>query len=299
MNREILGFLKMNDVEYRENVLLSSLSPIRIGNAAKIIAYPDSEAKIVNLLRFLWNNEIKYKILGRMSNTLPPDEKYEGVLIRTDRLKELSIRQDSLFVCAGASLSYVSVMLGSEGLSGFEAICGIPGSIGGAVSGNAGAFGREMSDLVESVRAYDIADDQIIDLTNAECHFNYRDSIFHEKDFLILSVRFKLIRSDKDSVIFQMRQVADIRKKTQPIDMPSLGSSFKRPSAGVSAAKLIDECGLKGFRIGGAAVSEKHAGFIVNLGRATAKDYIDLSDYVKKCVFEKYKIQLEREIEIM
>ena len=299
MNREFLDFLKMNDVEYKKDALLSKISPIRIGAEADLIAYPDSEIKLIELVQLLEKTKTPYKILGRMSNMLPPDEKYEGVIVRTDRICGLQISGNVLDVYAGASMPSVALHLRDVGLSGFEGLSGIPGSIGGAIVGNAGAFGREISHLLLSVKAYDIGSDAIVYLSNDECRFCYRDSVFKTNRLIILSARFLLTKSDSTIIDAEMRRCREIRQRTQPTDKPSLGSAFKRPAPDISAARLIDECGLKGYVIGGARVSTKHAGFIINDGRATADDYIELLKYIQKCVFEKYKIQLKPEVEIM
>ena len=299
MSREILDFLKMNDVEYKEELSLAEISPIRIGGKVKIIAYPNSEIKLVKLSAFLQENKIKHKILGRMSNVLPPDEGYNGIIIRTDRLNDICVNGDHAIVGSGIAMPRLARELCKCGLSGFEGLSGIPGSIGGAIVGNAGAFGREISDLIRTVRVFDPNLCEMVSMSPKECGFHYRDSYFKRTGLIILSTEMKMIISDSYTVGKEMKRISDLRRKTQPIDKPSLGSSFKRPSPGVSAARLIDECGLKGYSIGGATVSEKHAGFIINSGTATAKDYIDLSELIKKCVFEKYRINLEREIEIL
>ncbi len=299
MVKELIRFLKMNDVEYKEGLPLASISPIRIGAEADIVAFPDDEAKLVLFLKFLENTRIKYKISGRMSNLLPPDEKYSGVLIRTDRINAHYFDGNMLSVSCGASIPYISSLTQAAGLGGFERLSGIPGSIGGAAVGNAGAFGREISDLIIDIRVCDIIEKSIYTLPLRECSFSYRSSSLKNRDIIVLSARFRLCYSDKSSIKAEMNRCKDIRRATQPIGAPSLGSVFKRPSAAVSAAELIDKCGLKGYGIGGAQISEKHAGFIVNAGRATAKDYILLSEFAAKCVYEKYGIALEREIEIM
>ena len=299
MSREILDFLKMNDVEYKEGLSLAEISPIRIGEKAKIVAYPSGETKLLMLSLFLKKNKIKHKILGRMSNVLPPDEGYNGVIIRTDRIKNISVYGERVIVGSGVSMPTLSRELCKCGLSGFEGLSGIPGSIGGAIVGNAGAFGREISDIIQSVTVFDPDRCETISMSCEECGFSYRDSVFKESSLIVLSAELKLIGSDSRIIFEEMKRISDCRRKSQPTDLPSLGSTFKRPSPDISAARLIDECGLKGHSIGGATVSEKHAGFIVNSGGATAKDYIELSELIKKCVFEKYQINLEREIEIL
>lgn len=299
MREDLLDFLKMNDVQIKENVKLCRLSTVKIGAPADVIAYPDSVEKLVNLLRFLEKFKIQYKILGRMSNVLPPDEKYSTLIIKTDFLQNISIEDETLIVSTGVSLPRAAYVAIFEGLSGLEPLLGIPGSFGGAVFGNAGAFGREISELVEFILAFDKLDGKIIRIDAREAEFGYRDSIFKRRPLVILSAVIRLERSDSLAVRAEAEKFKAIRRKTQPVGQPSLGSTFKRPGHGLYAAKMIDDCGLRGYSVGGAQISEKHAGFIVNRGGARAKDYLALSDLAIKCVKEKFGIELEREIEIL
>ena len=299
MYKEILDFLKMNDVEYRENVKLADISPVKIGGMARIIAYPDNNDKLIKLLRFLESVKIKYKILGRMSNILPLDEEYVGIIVKTDRIAYLSFKDGRIVASCGVSIPSLGQQLCSLGLSGFEPLSGIPGSIGGSILGNAGAFGREISDLVSSVTAYHIDSGSTVVFSAIECGFDYRNSIFKNGEYLILTASFDLSLCDEASIRTAMNGFREARRATQPIGIPSLGSTFKRPSIDVSAAKLIDNCELKGFRIGDAVISQKHAGFIVNEGNAKASDYLFLADFAAKKVKEKYNVFLEREIEVL
>lgn len=299
MNREILDFLKMNDVEYKERLRLDGISPIRIGGEASVVAYPDSVEKLTRFSDFLKNTEIKHKIVGRMSNILFPDEKFDGIIIRTDRLSQYRIDRNILTVFCGASLPLISCALCKAGLSGFEQLSGIPGSIAGAIIGNAGAFGREIADRLLDVRYYDYVYGDVLTLSRNEAEFAYRSSGFKRMNAVVISARFSLNYSDTLSIKGEMDRCRQIRKSTQPTKQPSLGSTFKRPGENIYAAKLIDECGLKGYGIGGAQVSQKHAGFIVNTGGATAKEYVDLSDHVAGCVLDRFGIHLEREVEVL
>ena len=299
MKNELLDFLKVNDVKYLENESFAKHSPINIGAEAECIVYPQSEKCFVNLLRFLQNNKIQYKILGRMSNVLPPDEKYEKVIVKTDLLNEFTIEGQSLVADCGTLLSSVCSRLSDFGCSGFEPLSGIPGSIGGAIVGNSGAFGREVCELVEEVRVFDPGDGKVLRLSSDECRFDYRTSIFKKNNLVILSAKMSTNASSKEAVKNAMREYQKIRRERQPVGEPSLGSTFKRPCRELYAAKLIDDCGLRGLRFGGAKISEKHAGFIVNTGSATAKDYLSLGEYVKKQVLNKFSINLEYEVEIL
>lgn len=299
MHREILDFLKMNDVEYKEGFCLAEISPIKIGPKAVAVFYPNSFDKLILLVNFLDSYQIEYKILGRMSNVLFLDNFYHGIVIRTDRLNYFSLNQNELTASCGISLPYLCNILCKAGLSGLEGLSGIPSSLGGALFGNAGAFGYEISDRVLDVVCYDKETHEIITLLKDSIEFSYRHSSFKNSGFVILSARFLLSQSDEISIRNEMERFRKARYSSQPIDKPSLGSTFKRPNDVVFAAQLIDDCGLKGCSIGDAQISTKHAGFIINNGCATAKDYVDLSNFVADRVYEKYKIRLEREIEIL
>ena len=299
MQREVLDFLKMHDVEYKENLLLSTVSPIGIGAEAELVVYPGDNDQFALLLIFLEKSKIKYKITGRMSNLLPPDRKYEKILIRTDRLNLVNIKERGLLAYSGVPLVALSRKLCEVGLSGFEELSGIPGSIGGAVASNAGAFGREVADCLVKLTVFDRFSGDVDDISSEELKFSYRHSSILDKGYVILSAEFLLTEDSPLKIKQRIENYKERRINTQPVGYPSLGSTFKRPSKDVYAARLIDECGLKGKRIGGAEISSKHAGFIINVGGASARDYIDLSDYAMNVVYEKFGLKLEREIEIM
>ena len=185
----------------------------------------------------------------------------------------------------------------NEELTGFEELSGIPGTIGGAIFMNAGAYGKEIKEINISTKCMDY-DGNILNLTNKEQEFNYRTSIFNKQKYIILETKLKLEYGEKEKIKKKMDEYLTSRKEKQPIEYPSAGSTFKRQQ-GIMTAKLIDECGLKGFQIGGAKVSEKHAGFVINYDNATAKDILDLIKYVKEKVKEKYGIKIKEEIRIV
>ena len=300
MYREIIDFLKLNDVEYKENLKLGEISTVGIGGTSDFVAYPDSKERLILLLSFLKNNKIRYIVVGRMTNVLFPDEKYSGVVIRTDRISSYTIQENVLNVDCGMTMPYLANALCKAGLSGFEGLSGIPGSIGGAIVGNAGAFGSEIADMLIDVDCFDFASGEVVCIPKSELIFSYRTSAFKQNMSLaILSARFKLCRRNPELIKADMNKFQQIRKSTQPIGQLSLGSTFKRCKSDMPAARLIDECGLKGVTLGGAQVSAKHAGFIVNTGVATAKDYLSLISYIKKCVQDKFGIILEPEIEVI
>ena len=299
MTEEILGFLKANEVKYTRDESLSRLSTVRIGGICDIIAYPDSENKLVRLVEFLEKGKTKYKILGRMSNVLPPDDRYRGVIVRTDLMSHVGFGGNIITAEAGISFPRLSSLCQDMSLSGLEELSGIPGSLGGAIFGNAGAYGKEISDLVIGVRAYDIDSKTIVVLPGERIGFSYRTSALKSSRFVIISAKLGLSFGDKDKIQSKIREISTKRRTSQPVNMPSLGSTFKRPSENVYPWRLIDECGLRGFAIGGAAVSEKHSGFIVNQENATSADYLAVANHVKKVVQDKTKINLEYEFEIL
>ena len=299
MTEEILGFLQNNVVEYTRETSLSKLSFVKIGGVADTVVYPESEQKLISLIEVLTKNNIAYIILGRMSNVLPAKEHYSDVIIRTDRMDEFRLEGNNLIASAGISLPRLSKILAGASLSGFEALSGIPGSLGGAIRGNAGAYGREISELLTLIRVYDPNKMERYDILPSELDFGYRKSSVGYRGLIVLSAHIRGVHSDFDKICSSMRSIASKRRSSQPVDKPSLGSVFKRPSEDIYPWKLISDAGLRGYRLGDAQISEKHSGFIVNLGKATARDYLSVVERAEKLVSEKYGINLEREFELM
>ena len=295
----VLEYLKAQDVEYKENVKLGGISPIRIGGYAKIVILPRSIDELVNLLRFCGRKGLKVKIIGSMSNILVDDMGYDGILVKTDKLRGLEVIGNNFVAECGVSLYRLAGISSKCGFSGFEELSGIPGRVGGAVYMNAGAYGREISDLVTECIVYDIESSNVTCLKSADLAFSYRESSLRHNNFLLLSASFRLFNSSCEVVLNRMKECRQKRIASQPTNMPSLGSVFKRPDTHTSAGELIDKCGLRGFLIGGAAISEKHAGFIVNLGGATSGEVKALAALAERSVYEKYGIRLQREIEFL
>ena len=294
----LTDFLNLNDVEYRENLLLAEYSTIRIGGSADIVIYPDNVDKLISTVDFLWKEKIDYRVLGRMSNILLPDENIRQIIIKTDKVLGYKLEDNILSLNTGEMISRHAVNLAKQGFSGFLGLVGIPGSIGGMLRGNAGAFGDEIGNIVISAKAFSPSKNKILEIDVKDMDLGYRRSVFHFNDFVILSVKLKLDRMSSDEAIKILRKNREKRLDTQPIGMPSLGSTFKRPP-GDFAARLIDAACLRGTRIGGAMVSEKHAGFIVNSNNATSRDVKRLIEYIKKNVNDKFGVMLQTEIEIL
>ena len=272
----------------------------KIGGVADFFVKAETIEDIKNAIEFAKNKNIEFFILGNGSNLLVTDKGIRGLVIKID-LKDIKIEKKEDFaevtVGSGYKLMALGIKLMNENISGFEELSGIPGTIGGAIYMNAGAYGKEMKDIVISTKCMDY-NGNIIELSNKEHKFEYRSSIFQEKKYIILETKLKLFYGEKKDIQDKIEQYKMQRQEKQPLEYPSAGSTFKRQE-GIITAKLIDECGLKGYKIGGAKVSEKHAGFIVNDGGATAKDVIDLIKYVKDKVYEKYGVKIEEEIRIV
>ena len=299
MKKDLLDFLIINEVEYKENVVAKNFSPVKIGGNVNIVIYPDNERKIISALDFLEENKICYKVIGRSSNILFPDTKVNTVLIKTDNMRGAEISRKIVRLSSGETLFSNARYFAKNGVGGISELCGIPGSIGGLIRNNAGAFGREIGDLVKSVKAYFPENKQILHLENKDLSFEYRSSIFKSNNLVVLSADLKMqYDSSPNDILREIEMYKDLRRNSQPTGFPSLGSVFKRPK-GDFAARLIDISGLKGFSIGGAEVSSKHAGFIINKGNATSNDFRLLVEYIKQTVFELQGVKLEEEIEFL
>ena len=272
----------------------------RIGGLADLFITVNNEDELYQAIKYAKEKKIEITIIGNGSNILVLDKGIRGLVIKIN-IQNLKIEKMEDYALVTVGSGYKIMQLGNklkkDGLSGFEELSGIPGTIGGAIYMNAGAYGKEIKDLVQSTTCMDF-NGNIFELSNKEHEFAYRNSIFSKKDYIILSTKLKLTYGTIDKITEKMNLYLSQRKEKQPIESFSAGSSFKRKD-GIITAKLIDECGLKGFKIGGAKISEKHAGFIINEGNATAKDVLDLVEYVKKKVYEKFGVEIEEEIKII
>ena len=284
-----------------ENEPMSLHSSFRIGGPARVLAVPQDVMSLARLCSILKDHHLAPMMLGNGTNILFPDEGLsELFLVSTEKLTNLFLLPDgAIYAEAGVSLSKLAAFAGQNGLAGLEFASGIPGSVGGAAIMNAGAYGGEMKDVIESVVCLYAPDQRLYELSNEQCAFGYRTSVFKKiGGCMILSAVFRLEAGDREAISEKMKELNDRRRSKQPLDLPSAGSAFKRPE-GYFAAALIDEAGLKGFRVGGAQVSEKHAGFVVNTGGATSHDVYDLLVQVRNTVYEKKGVELEPEIIIL
>ena len=285
-----------------ENVLtdelMSSHTTFRIGGAADYFLLPTEGMQIKGIFEICREEGIPCFILGNGSNLLVSDKGYRGAVIQMYRnMNKIETEGTVIRAQAGALLSAVAAEAKNHSLTGFEFAGGIPGTLGGAVTMNAGAYGGEMKDVLVSV-TYLTREGEIVTEDAANLDLSYRHSIFEENGGCILSAKFHLKRGDSAAIKARMDELMQKRVDKQPLDKPSAGSTFKRP-VGAFAAALIDQCGLRGYRHGGAAVSEKHCGFVVNLGGATCADVLALCDEVRAVVKEKTGYDLEKEIRVV
>ncbi|MEG1103294.1 MAG: UDP-N-acetylmuramate dehydrogenase [Oscillospiraceae bacterium] len=290
--------LAAKDIAYIENECLAKHCTFKIGGNASLVCTVNDMAKLLWLSELFKTENVKYYILGKGSNVLFADEGFDGAIIKmAQQLCEISINGTELVAGAGADLAKVCMAARDAGLTGLEFAYGIPGSVGGAVYMNAGAYGGEMAQVVSNVEFIDDTD-KVNTLPVSKLAYSYRNSIFQQNKWIISKASFSLMRGDKAQISAKMQELAKCRGEKQPLDMPSAGSTFKRPE-GAFAAALIDKCNLRGFSVGGAAISEKHCGFVVNKGGATCADVLKLADEVCKIVHEKTGYNLEKEIRVV
>lgn len=267
----------------------------KIGGNADIFLAPNMK-DFPEVIRLLVREQIPYQIIGNGSNLLVSDSGIDGAVISTRAWDDIAVEGDRMRVQAGALLSRVANTALEHELTGLEFAAGIPGSFGGAVFMNAGAYGGEMKDVITSVSVWH--NREIKEITGSECRFGYRDSVFQRDGYVILNATVQLKKGNKTQIADIMKELSARRRAKQPLELPSAGSTFKRPE-GYYAGALIEQAGLKGLQIGGAAVSEKHSGFIVNRGGATAQDVLRLVEAVKEKVLETSGVLLQEEIRMI
>lgn len=279
----------------RINEPMKNHTTFKIGGPAQYYVTPESVTQIQEVVSLCRNMNIPLHVIGNGSNILVGDDGVDGVVLALfNTFSDYEIKDNVITAQAGMSLIKLAVIALREGLTGLEFASGIPGSVGGAVYMNAGAYDGQMKDVVTSVTVLDEAGNIRI-LGRDELDMGYRTSAVAKNNMIVLQVVIELKSGDKEQIKAQMNQLSELRKQKQPLEYPSAGSTFKRPE-GYFAGKLIADAGLKGYSIGGAAVSEKHAGFVVNMGGATAKDVVELTDYIKKRIMEQFGVTLELEV---
>ena len=283
----------------RERILfhepMSKYTTFRVGGEAECILVVQNEDELARLIPYLNRIEQEYFILGNGSNLLVGDKGYRGMVVKFgEEMEQIQVEGTRMTVKAGALLSKAAMTAKQHSLTGLEFAAGIPGSIGGGIVMNAGAYEGEMKQVVEPVRVMD-RDGQILTLDNDTMEFGYRTSIIKNRPFIVVEVVLQLAEGDQEKIAAKMEELAVLRRSKQPLEYASAGSTFKRPE-GYYAGKLIMDAGMRGYRIGGAQVSDKHCGFIVNTGKATAADIKEVIEEVQERVKERFHVMLEPEI---
>ena len=270
-----------------------------VGGPAKLLIKPNDEEALVEILKSIRKNNYKYYILGNCTNIIVRDKGFDGIIIKLkNKLNDVKkVSDKEIYAGTGASMKKISEFAMENSLTGLEFAHGIPGSLGGAIVMNAGAYDGEIRNVVKSVRLLD-EDLNVIEVPGDEMNFSYRHSLVQERDLIVLGATFSLEDGDKNKIREKYEDFDQRRADKQPLDMPSAGSTFKRPT-GYFAGKLIDDSGLRGFTHKGAGISEKHCGFVVNKNKASAQDVLETIEIVQKVVHDKFDVTLEREVKII
>ena len=302
-NKEILNNLEkiISKEKIKQNEPMKEHTSLKIGGPADFFIKVNCIEELKKILQFSKINKIPLTIIGNGSNLLVQDKGIRGIVLKVElkniQIKNIDKENVEIIVDDGIQMGFFAQKLLKEEITGFEELSGIPGTIGGTVVMNAGAHGKEIKDIIKEVTAVDY-DGNIHLFKNKQCEFEYRHSKFLEGKYIILQVKLLLKKGKKENIKSKMDEYAKYRKEKQPIEFPSAGSTFKRGTDFITA-KLIDEAGLKGYSIGGAKISEKHAGFVINTGNATAQDVLDLVKYVTDKVYEKFGKKIELEIKVL
>ncbi|MBQ8545876.1 MAG: UDP-N-acetylmuramate dehydrogenase [Clostridia bacterium] len=292
---ELINLCKQINIDYKIGGKTASINSFMVGNRANIIVFPDNIKKLTKILDLVLVNKYKYVVIGNGTNVYFCDD-YDGVVIVTKQINSIAVENNCILADCGASITACASVALNNALEGFEFSYGIPGTVGGAVYINASAFGSSVSNIVFESLVYDLKTRSIKTISKQEHQFKTKESIFSkEKSYIVLSTKFLLENGNIQSIKEKMEKYLNRRKETQPLDLPSAGSVFVKPKDAY-ASQLIDEAGLKGYRIGGAEISKKHAGFIVNVASATASDINSLIKHVKAIIKSKYNIELKEEI---
>lgn len=291
---ELNKFMDEDDIKI--DVPMKKYTSFKVGGNADLFVTPERYEDVKKIIDLCKSNNISYYIVGNGSNIIVRDGGLRGVVIKLSKLNNITVSGDRITAQGGASLGAVSLKSRDESLTGLEFACGIPGTIGGAVAMNAGAYNGEIVDTIESVLVMD-NNGQIFTLNKDELELGYRTSAILKHNYIVLEANFKLEKGEHDKIAGRISDLMRRRREKQPLEYPSAGSTFKRPE-GHFAAKLIQDSGLKGTQMGGAQVSDKHSGFIINKENATAKDILNLIHFVQETVKDKFDVELEPEVRI-
>lgn len=285
------------NIEYYLNEPLANYTFTKTGGSADMVVFPKTAEEIQAILSYCREQGIPWTVLGNASNLIVRDGGMDGVVILLDRFNQVTIEGACVSAQAGAKLIEVARLAGAHQLTGMEFACGIPGSIGGAVYMNAGAYGGEIKDVFDYAVVL-LEDGEIVKYSNKQMDFSYRHSVLQHEKTIVLTAVFQLQEGNQEAIDERMAELTHLRESKQPLEFPSCGSVFKRPE-GYFTGQLIQEAGLQGLKWGGAQISTKHAGFIVNVDHATATDYIELIEHIQKVILEKFNVQLETEVRII
>ncbi|WP_370739082.1 UDP-N-acetylmuramate dehydrogenase [Paenibacillus amylolyticus] len=267
---------------------------IKIGGNADILIHPTTIDEITKIVEIANLHQLPLTVIGKGSNVIIKDGGIRGVTISLSHFDQIKVNEDSMIAQSGVDIIDVSRLALEHSLTGLEFACGIPGSTGGALYMNAGAYGGQIADVVERATVI-TKDGAVLKIPREEMKFGYRNSLFKMDHYIILEAEFGLKKGNKEDIASKMKELTFLRESKQPLEFPSCGSVFKRPE-GHFAGKLIQDCNLQGTRIGGAEISMKHAGFIVNVDHATAQDYMDLIQFIQKKVYDTFQVELETEV---
>ena len=296
--RFVIDYLAYNGIFYLVNEPMQRHTTFQIGGVADIVAYPTRRREICDLTRIYKTTETPLTVIGNGSNILVSDKGVRGLVIMTDRLRRVSVSgTNTIEAWAGAPIAKAANLARNYSLAGLEFAYGIPGTVGGAVYMNAGAYNRNMDNVVTETEYVD-NEGRLKTMKGDEHQFGYRKSVFRDTDFVIVKTVLTLTEGNSAEITAKMNEYTRLRAEKQPLDMPSAGSVFKRPP-GFFAGRLVEDSGLKGYQIGGARVSDKHAGFIVNTGNATCGDVIRLIETIRETVLRKFGVELESEIRVI
>ena len=289
--------LSKDSIKYNES--MKKHTTMKVGGPCDCMVEPSSIEEIQKVLEYVKENNIKYYIIGNGSNLLVKDEGVHALIIKiANKFSGFEVNGEYIKAYSGCSVPKLSQIAKENSLSGLEFACGIPGSVGGGIRMNAGAYGSEMVNVVEKVGFLD-ENGNLKEIDGKDAHFTYRHSMFVDNpQYVVVYAIYKLVKGNKEEISKIMEENMNSRKQKQPIEYPNFGSVFKRPE-GYFVGKLVDDCGLKGYKIGGAQVSTKHSGFMINTGDATCKDVLDLIEYVKEKVYEKFNVKLQEEVVIL
>lgn len=296
MNKELM-IKQFPEIALLKDEALLNYTYTKTGGPADILAFPKSAKEVEQIVAYCRETDTPWLVLGNASNLIVRDGGIRGVAIMLSEMNQITVEDTTLIVEAGAKLIDTTYVALHESLTGFEFACGIPGSVGGAVFMNAGAYDGEIQDIFASCDVL-LADGRVVTMMKEEMAFSYRHSTLQDQHAIILSARFDLAQGDQDQIKKRMDELTELRQLKQPLEYPSCGSVFKRP-VGHFTGKLIQDAGLQGLKWGGAQISEKHAGFIVNVDHATATDYVELIAHIQQVIKERFDVQLETEVRII